>query len=263
MEKRVAFGVSSTMTVENEVIKGFLLDIDARNAADDTTVNIADLNQIGIDIILKRKGRKDFFIFNGYLEDLLVGVFAQTTRMQLAKKKLGSGYKVALDLGMVVSCFNGTSIEIKLSPQQAAFTSLSKNTSGITIESMPAIGADTMIPQIKVHGFEVGNLNFDKNLGNNIMKITFANDDANSYDTTSQPKVASMSLTAVNFDKDVSENLLIAENMNYLDNNPETDVQHLVLHQDTYLLDNVNLKMKLDKAATNTTRVITVGFHEA
>lgn len=265
MEERIKFNVSSTFTVATGMIKGILFDVDALKVDGVTPCDIKDLNEVSIDVIQRKVGFDDVILHNGYLEDYLIGLSAQTTAMVQHKTKRNKGYSIGIEFGGVADCSNGGSIVVKVKFGKDSFTDLSLTQSSINIQGIPADDfTPTWLPQVKVFPFTLSSQNFDAVLGDYIFKIVYANDPVNSYDTSTEPSLVSATLSGdsgeARFEKSKDEALFIYENTRMLDANPETDVQHLVLKNTPLLLDNCRAIVKIDAPATIKTKIITVGL---
>lgn len=265
MRDSLNFESSQSLKVTNENIKGILLHFQPIKT-DGSVADIVDLNKISIDIVLKRSYTTPFTIYSGYLDTLLSALYAQTPRMALAKKKRANGYLIELDLGGVsIELMADDELEIRVNAATTAFSTINKGLSSIDVETLISDEDPTPIPQIRAYNITAGKINFDEDLGNNISKIVFIQDFANAYIDSAKTKISSCSVTALQeteghdvsnkpFTKDLSENGYLVENINYLDMNPESDVQDLVIYQSMNLLDNVKVKGLLTAAADNDTQ---------
>lgn len=258
MQKNVKFNQASRTTISQERISGVLLSI-APFQADGTTVcNIADLNRIAIDLVLHRHGQEPVYICETYLDTLLTAFFSQTARYQQSTKKLSDGYKVLLDLGTTIDLQGDDKFEVRLNPQNTSFTSLSVNNSFISVESIPAYGASGGLPVLKTHAIGNSEKNISENLGDDVVKVVLATDYTANYDVSTKAKPENVEITADGgFSKSVSEDLLFAENMHYLDFNPETPVKDLVVYAGAKL-DGVKIKGKLTKGADADAEILVV-----
>ena len=101
----------------------------------------------------------------------------------------------------------------------------------------------------------------DENLGNNIISVILANDYTATYDASAKAKIIDVTLTGSGFEKNVSENLLIGENMEMIQANPTTDVKQMVIHRATNpseILQNVRFKANLTKGVDADARILIV-----
>ena len=191
MNRLLNFNSSYDLEVQNESIKGFLLDINALNTAG-AICDIANLNKISIDVVLERAGQKPVYLVQGYLDDVLTALYSQTTRYAMNTKKLFSGYKVNFDLSPSVINLRGEDIlRIKLRAEGSSFTDLNAGTSNISFETIPAMPQETFLPQVKIKNIGNGEQYIDFQLGDDIAKITFAIDFTANYDasTKAKPKI--------------------------------------------------------------------------
>lgn len=272
MQEIFKYDVPENLVVKNEKIKGLALKFEAKKT-DGSACDISNLNKIGLDVILEREGETPFTVFTGYFNELLHSLYAQTPRLLLQLKKHTDGYLIELDFGgWVVDLIGADKLTFKIHAISTAFTSLSKANSNIHAETIPATGEETPTPQITIHNVGLGKQSFDEMLGENIVKIVFIQDFNNPYDSSNKCKLATMNLNAMQetddesqpipYTNDSSENLLIIQNKNYLDMNPESHVQDLVLYQDEDMLDNVHLKLKLEGTADNDTKITTLAWYD-
>ncbi len=91
MQKNLSFDTYEEIIVTNETLRGVLLQFKPiKDVAGTLTVcDIADLNKVDIEVVLKRaNGNRETVIFNGYLDDFLLGLYAQNTKLQLNKISL-------------------------------------------------------------------------------------------------------------------------------------------------------------------------------
>ncbi len=271
MQKEFRFGKHTTMTVKDEKLSGILLDVDALKVDGETIAPIKNLNEIGIDISVKRKGDDKEFIHQGYLDDLLIGLYAQTPSLQIAKKPLLSGYKMLIDFSGVLELNVGDEFEVSMNPSKEAFDGLSTVNSSITVETIPTTQDATFgLPKIITQNVGAGNSNIDEQFDENMLKLVLVTDYKKPYDQSTNSKIETFNLRGnvfdeqtdedIPFDKTVSHNALIAQNMNMLDVNPESDVQNLVLYLSDNHLDKAHLRAKLDKPANEDAKLISVHY---
>lgn len=266
MQKILNFDTHYDIDVMNENIKGFLLDFKTLKddgAGNAVVCDIADYNKILCDIILERNGR-EIKMHDGYLEDLLIALYGQTPAFGLNKKKTTTGYLVKIDFSPFLIHLRGNDkLKVRFRAQKTAFVGTNLSMSSIEFVSLTAKGESSSIPVVKSHVIGKDEVSLDMNLGDGILKIVAATDYSTGYLASAKAKVESMELRARDFEKSVNENVLLAENMHYLDQNPDTDVEDLVLHWDKKPLNGVKLKGKLTKPAEVTARVITLGVVRA
>lgn len=259
MKDIFSFNKNNIMRVSGEKISGFLLDINALQSDGTTVCDISDLNKIQIEISVRRGARNKQFLFNGKLDELLTGLYANTLKYANCIKKLDSGYKVLIDFGGVLDIPLTDELTISSRPEQSAFSSLALTPSSIECETVPAVGQPTAMPLVE--SIAVGNneTSINEPLGNNVVSIVIVNDFTASYDASSKAKIQDVTLTALGLEKNVSNNLLIAENMDLLRMNPATDVKQIVVYRakrQDQLLNQVRLKANLTKGADQDARIL-------
>lgn len=279
MQKQLNFDTQYTITVKEETTKGFLLKFRPYKAGatpdvdPDVICPIADLNKIAIDVVLRRaNGNSGQFTeirqFEGYLNDYLLGLYAQNTKLELVTKQTTSGYLTFIDMSPSVIALRGEDeLVIKINVPKTAWTGTVASRSSIEFLTMSAIGETPFIPQVKAFPIGNGEFQFDKDLGNGIVKIVAGTDFTADYLTSTKSKIVSGDIRANGrgglYEKNFTEPQLLAENMHYFDNNPESDVEDLVLHWAQSPLDRVKLRFKLDKPADQDAKVLTLGLVSA
>lgn len=258
MQKLLQFAQNNEIEVTKETVSGFLLNLHALQADGTTVCTIADLNKIGIDIILEREGREAKYIYQGYLEDLLVGMYSQSTKFNINKTKLSDGYKMMIDFAPAVIRLTGKDVlRVKLKAENISFTSLSNVQSSIDFETIPAFGGQTVVPVLNQFPLGAGESAIDKAIGDNVVKVTLLTDLGADYASSTEAKPVSIDIFANGYEKSVSEALLQAENIHYLDNNPETPIQDLVVYSGSSI-NNVRVKTKLDKPALAEAKLLVI-----
>ncbi len=253
------FNKTNVLRVQGERISGFLLDVNALKTDGTTVCDIADLNKIQIEISVKRKGGVTSTIFNGKLNHLLTALYAQTHKYENCVKKLNSGYKMLIDFGGVLDIPIDDELTISMRPETASFSSLSTVNSSIEIETIPAIGNPTQMPIVESISIGNGKTSIDEVLGSMVVAVVVANDFTASYDASTKAKIEDVTLSALGFEKKVSNNLLIAENMDMLKNNPESAVKQIVVYRAkdrSGILNSVKLKANLSKAVDSDARIL-------
>ena len=248
------------MVVTNETIKGIGLDLGTVVTAG-TLAAINDLNEISIDLSVKRHGEKEQDIFRGYLDDLLTGLYAQTPSYELQKTPFGLTHKFKIDfLGGVLKLAEGDAFNVTLKVPAAAFTDLdaSHANSYVNVETIPAVGHGTPIPAVEAIGIGSGEINLDRQIGSNVVKIVAALDFDEAYETSTKAKFENVEILAQNYERSISRENLELENIHYFDNNPESDVNQMVAFWESEPIHNVRFKGKLNKAADAKARLIVV-----
>lgn len=259
MRDNFKFGVPKSYTIDNEVINGILLDVNALTSSD-AIANIADLNKVRLDLSYKIAGvEQPLVIFKGFLGDLLNVMYQQSTMLTLVTKKLASGYKIYLDFSQFpIFAKFGSELTLETEFPTSAFTSsvLSKSTVDIeTIVSDSTTNAgvlnvyDNFVP-------EVGRSSYEKNIGSNIQAIHLTTDTVG-YDASSKAKPVDTDIISQGFNKNLSENALIYLNAQMLHYSDE-DFKNLWLYNSNErLLNDVTLRLKFNKV-TDATSLIQV-----
>ena len=253
------FNKTNVLRVQGEKISGFLMDVNALKVDGVTVCDIADLNKIQIEVSVKRNGGTISTIFNGKLNHLLTGLYAQTHKYDNCIKKLQSGYKMLIDFGGVLDIPVDDEFLISMRAEKDSFTLLSTVESSIEIETIPAIGQPTDMPILESISTGNGKTAIDEVLGSRVVAIIVANDFTASYDASTKSKIQDVTLSALGFDKKVSNNLLIAENMDMLKFNPESSVKQIVVYRAksrSGVLNNVRLKANLSKGVDADARIL-------
>lgn len=264
MQKTLAFNQQEQIRVKGETISGFLLHINPLQADGATVCDIADLNKIGIDIVVKRSNGREIEIFRGYLDDLLIGMYAQNTRLDIAKKKRSNGYLMEISfLPHALKLSGKDEMIVDIKAQNTSFTSLHVGNSSISFYTTSAVKSGAWLPQIKAFAIGNGEINFEKDLGSGVNKVVIATDFTADYETSAKAKVVTGDLRALgNFEKDFTEAQLLCENANYLAFNPDTKIEDLVSFwgRNGETLNNAKLRFKLDQGADKDAKVLALRF---
>ncbi|AGO47258.1 structural protein [Cellulophaga phage phi48:2] len=260
MRKNVNFGIQESINITNETIKGIVLDIGAVVTAG-TVAAISSLNDIQVDLYLTRFKGQTQEIYSGYLDDVLTALYSQTPTYEIQKTAYGLGYRIKLDfLGGVIALKDGDVLQFKIKVATSAFTSLdtSKTETFINVETIPAVGYNTAIPVVKAFGIATGQINIDEVLGNNVVKIVSAMDFTAPYTSSTKSKLQDITVTAMDYERSVSREVLETENRFYFDDNPESEINQLVCYWEDTAIHGVRLKGKLDKAASADAKILVV-----
>lgn len=267
MQKNLKFNLAHTLKITEETIRGVLLNFrpmkeDPADATKDIVCDISDLNEVSIDVVLKR-GKKEIVMFEGYLMDYILGLYAQSGKYALNIKKTAEGYLTFIDFTPSVIRLSGDDeLVVKIKADKKAFTGTVESKSNIEFHTMPAIGATPTVPVVKSHPIEISSSSIDVDLGNRVKKIVCATDFTTDYLSSDKAKIESGTLQANNFEKPFTENQLLAENMQYFDNNPESDVEDLVIYWGDPL-NRVKLRAKLTKPAEQGAKILAVSVRSA
>lgn len=266
MKQKLEFDIYENIEVKNETLSGVLLNFRPMKAGatpdvdPDVLCDISDYDEISIDLVIKRENGSEVIIYEGYLESLLIALYGQTTRYEMTRKKTSLGYLVELDLSPYAVQLTGKDVLlVKMKADRVAFTGTVKSRSSITLETVRAITPTPFVPVVRHQNIGNGLDAIDMELGDNILKIVCATDFTATYDASAKSKVVSGTMKASGgFEKLFTESLLYSENMAYFDNNPESDIQDLVLFWNRTPLSNVKLRAQLSVNADKDAKILTV-----
>lgn len=261
MEQVFRIGERGILRAKEENIKGVLLDIDSKKT-DGSISPITDFTDIDVSMAYKQRNGNVVYLFNGNLEEYLTALYGNTMKYYVCKKALAQGYKVDLNLLGTLSVAKGEEFIFEIDAKTSAFTSVSKVESSITVETIPSVlNYSTVLPIIEKSVIGAGNVNYTENVGNNVHSLILATDYDTKLDASTKAKVKDVQITAIgNYNKNVSQNLLVAENMTQL-NDVQQDVKNLVLYKassEEEILHGVNVKLNLDKQADTTATLLIV-----
>lgn len=256
-QETIKIGSNQIVTVTDENVGAVLLDIKAMTAAD-AVADIADLNKISVEVAVYRAGKSQPEYFcNDYLDYVLRGLYAGTFRYTVATTKRSEGYLIPLAFDGKLALGKGDRLEIKCKVQKEAFTDIDTDKSEVTIETVPTTNANQVLTVVESSNFITGDDNVNKILGDGIVKIVLVTDLTADYETSTKAKpVNGIVMTGANFEKIASENLLRAENLDLLQNNPETNIMNLVFYNSREAIHQVRLKSKFDKPVDNAARIM-------
>lgn len=265
MKQKLEFDIHETVSVREEALKGVLIAFNPRKAAavaedPDVLCDISTLNKVGIDIVIKRANGNQVIVFEGYLDDLLIALFGQTTKYEIAKTKTSVGYLVNLDLSPYAIALQGKDeLIVKMKVDKTAFTGTTVSKSSIMFETIPALRGSSHVPQVRYKNIGNGQTDIDMDLGDNVFKVVAGLDFGATYIASTKAKIESGVLTASgNFEKVFTENLLLAENYGYFTGNPESPVEDMVVMWEQRPVNNVKLRAKLTLPADKDAKVLTV-----
>lgn len=258
-EEIIQIGSNKVVTVTNENVGAVLLDIEALQADGTTVCDIADLNEISLEIAVYRHNQKmPKHVCNDYLDYILRGLTAGNLRYTLATTKRSKGYLIAIPFKGCVKLQGNDRMEIKCKINNAAFTTMNNGNSRVTVETVPAENPSPVIECVESVTFQAGDDKVNKVLGNNITKIVLVNDLTADYVASTKAKpTEGINMTANGgYENNASENLLLAQNLDMLQMNPETNVKNLVLYNDESPISGVKLISKFDKAVDLDARIM-------
>lgn len=259
MQKNIPFNQLDRLVVQNEKLKGVSLTVNALQADGVTKAAIADLQKISIDITLQRSGAKPEMIHNGYLSDYLLALYAQTPSYEQWLKDYGTTNRFKIDFDGVLQLLGGDKLIVEIRAQNTSYTSLSLANSSISVESIPAAGFPSPICVVDSIGIPAGQTNITESLKDNVVKIVAITDRGDNYFNSTKAKFDGIEITADNgYIKNVSKELLELENIDYFNNNPESDIEDLVLYADDMPIHGVTLRGKLDQAAEDDAKIMIV-----
>lgn len=261
MQERIDFKKNHSVTITDETVGAILLDINALQSDGTTVCAIADLNKISVELAVYRNGSKvPNYIFNDYLDNVLCSYSAGTTRYDIATTEQSTGYLMAIGFGGALKLKGNDYAVFKIHAQATAFTSLSTTYSDINFETIPATNNNPVLNVVEAVPYVSGEVAISKKLGSNITKIVLANDFTADYSASTKAKATNgITLNANGFSKEATENLLLVENLHYLQFNPDTSLKHLMLYNNAQKpLQKVHLTAKFDKAVDTDARILLV-----
>ena len=260
MEKKIDFNSNQTVIITNEVVGGVLLDLRPFQADGTTVCNIADLNKIGVEITVSRKGQAgEKTIFNGYLDDYLSAIFAGTTGYDIAITKQAGGYLVPMPFMGALRLNDGDQLKVQVKAQTTSFTSLSNANSSIYIESIPSNANSNVIAIVDAIPYTPGDVTVKKTLGSGILKVVLAHDFSANYIASAKAKpLNGLTLAANGYLAEPSANMLLAQSLGYLSNNPSTTLKHVVAYNNRKPLNGATLSAKYDQGVDATAKILVV-----
>ncbi|ADF52992.1 MAG: hypothetical protein CMP13_09680 [Zunongwangia sp.] len=264
MIKDLNFNTAYDFEVKKETVGGLLFRLDAK-ASDGNgglkSATVSDLNKISIDVILKKSNRKEVVMMRGYLMDNILGMYAQTTKYALVTKQTSEGILVFFDFNPAAIALHGEDVlQIKFNAPRDAWADIRTTDSIIEFQTVTKKIGTNWVPVVKSFPIGLSKESIDMDLGNRVVKIVCITDFTTDYLKSTKAKIRDGSLKASgNFEKVFNATQLLTENMHMFDNNPESDVEDLVIYQGEPL-DDVKLRANLDKAAEEKAKVVVVAL---
>ncbi len=259
------FNQSYTHKVRQETIKQILFDVDAKNSSG-SVVNISDLSRCTIDLTLRSDIHSNLSttIYSGNFADLVTAMYCQSTMYTVTLTQRPDGYKIAIQFDdYPIETTENVYLEIKTNFQQSAFSSLVLAQSSVSVETIPSEipNFHNLVPVIDT--FFVGNNanRFEENIGSDVVGVIAVIDNTNDYSMTPNAKVQSCELTSYGgYNKSVSENVLLAENIQMLGIvESYVMLKNLVLYRNVNApLDDAKLKIAYQSTTTTAHRVLVV-----
>ena len=253
MQDNFKFNTFQQIKIKNENVSSILFDVDVQKS-DLAIADIADLNKIRCDISVKREHKKEAtIIYKGFLQNLLNGLYQQSTELELVTKKLASGYKILLKFkGYPITLVGNDELILDLNFPTSAFTAAVAANSIINIETIEAdrINATGLGVVFDSYVPDTGKSSFDQNIGDSVLAVLLEVDNAATFDASSEAKPVSVDILAHgDFNKKQTQNSLIAQNMQMLHYNPTSSVKNLWLYNSSQrLLNKVVARITFDKA---------------
>lgn len=259
MQKTLPFNQLDTLVVMNETISGIALDFTTLQADGTTLAALSDYNKISLEIFVLRNGQNSEPIFNGYLEDALLALYAQTPSFELYRQAYGNNHKVKIDFGGNIALSGDDQLKVRLRAQNTSFTSLSVANSSIAIETIPAVGGSTPIYVIDEIGIPAGETNLTLPLQDNVVKVVAVTDRSANYFASTEAKFDGVEIIAEGgYSKNVTKELLELENISMFNNNPESEIEDMVLFASDIAIHGATLRGKLTKAALADSKIMVV-----
>ncbi len=262
MQKVLNFDQRYNFSVREEIVNGLLFRINPikdDGAGGDLLCDIADLNKIAIEVNIIRESGRTINQVKGYLDDNLLGMYAQNVKLALVKAKTGYGYMLRMDWGNYAVDLRGKDeLQVIFYCPKIAFTSTIVSRSQMEFETLVGTHGTSLIPQVEAFPIGNGEQQVDRNLGSGVVKIVAATDFTTDYLTSDKAKITTGDLKADGgYNKPFSEITLFSDNQHYFDNNPESAVEDMVLYLGKEL-NSVKLKATLSKAADEFAKIIVV-----
>lgn len=222
---------------------------------------IVDLNKVAIELTLHRKGGREVKIMRGNLADNLIGLFSQTVKYALNRKSTADGYFHFFDFNpYAIELREGDKLMLNLTVGSAAYDTVRKLDSLIEVETIEVKGGSSVFPVVRSYpiGKDKESIE-DLHLGDRVIKVVALTDLKNDYLSSTEAKLTLGQIRARGFNKNFTQTSLFVENMHMFDNNPESDVEDLVVYQGK-ALDDVSLRANLNKPALESAKVMVVAF---
>lgn len=262
MQKQLDLNLNHQFSVKNENLGGFLLSITPKLADGNPTV-IADLNRVSLGIKLKNKRtKKDVVIFNGFLQDFLIALYAQTTEYDINIEQVDGTYHMFFEFGQFpIKTTADVELEFTLNVSDAAFTDCDASKSTCVFQSYQVSELPHTSHVLSVQSDQVGNgsLNYEEPLPNHVFRAIVTTDLGATYAASNKANVLEVDISSPNYNVSENEDLLIAKNQRLLAVNPDSDIRNLVVYNSaTQALNNATMKVKFSEAVDNDAKVITV-----
>ncbi|MBP0902386.1 hypothetical protein ACFSKN_02060 [Mariniflexile gromovii] len=259
MKQVIDFNSGQIIKVTEENVGGILIDFKALEVDGTTVAAIANLNIIPLKISVKRAGSaRAVEIVDDYLDYILRALHSASTRYDISITERATGYLMKIPFDGDLNLRKGDELSIEMKAPTTAFTDLSIGVSNITIETFPAVTTNNpYLTIVRSHTYPSGTDYINETIGNNVVKVTLVHDLGADYLASTEAKPTNgIILEANGLSKDASENLLIQENIDYLQMNPETPIQDLVIYNSMQPIMNAKLKAKYNKAVVNSARIM-------
>ncbi len=265
MNKLFRYGVSETMVVENETIKGIVIDCGAVEIGGAVLAAINDLANVDVEVTIQRRNGPLKTVHSGHLDEVLTGLYAQSVEYELNKKGFGLSYRFFFDLKGTISLREGDKLMVRLKVDTNAFTSLDTGEAGsyIKVYTLASNSLPSPIATTRSHAVNNGNVDIAMDLGDNVHKVIAAMDFTSIYESSAKAKFSSDIVITGNggYKRSLPREAVEAENIYMFDDNPESDVAQLVLFKATQrLLHGAKLTGRLDQPADQYARIIVEHF---
>lgn len=273
MKKIIDFDTPYTIEVEKETVGAINLRVKAMKSTGENDgqgnpilelAPIFDLNKISIEVTLIRANGRETKIMRGHLANNLIGMFAQTVKYALTRKKTNDGYFHYFDFNpYAIGLNDGDKLKVDLTVGSSAYESVRKMDSLIEFETVEVKSASSEFPVIRSYPIGKDKEEIDINLGDNVVKVVALTDLKKDYLSSTEAKLTLGSLRAQGFYKNFTQTSLFVQNMHYFDNNPESDVEDLCVYQaqnKSEILNDVKIVASLDKPALETAKIMVVAM---
>lgn len=263
MKKVLQYQVPQEIQIVNENVGSILLHINPQTSGD-VVANILDLNKIEFGLNLKRGNREEETIFNGYLGDFLQHLYGGNTKLETVIEKTSIGYLIYLEFTKPINVRKTDVLKVKTNLGDAAnsFTSAvtAKSTAILYTKASTVANPQNLTAVYRAYPFAPNETNLEKSIGNNVSKIIFDGHPTSTFDASTDAKPNNVQIFSDNFNVDLSQVEILAENQMGLFYNPDSDVKNLVVYDSNLLLTNARIKVNLDKGAATHTKVLVTNY---
>ena len=262
MEKLIPWQIANSETITKENVGEIMFTVKPVNSAGEVQ-GIKDLSKISIGLFLKRANRQEKKIFDGDLNDLLVQTYAGSTMLEVVKTGLDTGYNFRIAFGQFGFNLQGEdtlTVKTRFGNPSDAFHATSVLTGSsikLYTNPSPVLNSFGLVPIYDNYSVGVGETSFEKNIGNNVAKITLQTDRTAAFNDSDLASVKSSRLqSAGGYSEDFTIDELLAKNQELLSANPDSQIRNLVHFNSLQTLDDVLLQVEYSAQAVEETKVL-------